>query len=759
MAKAGDAKQIGDTTRRIDGHRKVTGEARYPSDMPVANPAYAWLVTSAIAKGRITRIDDTDSRQVEGLLDVLTHQNMAGKVHMPKDAKAGKDTSTTVVPLDSAKVWNDGQIVAMVLAETLESARDAAQRLVVEYAPDSPSASFDDQGVSLQPASEASKEHADPGVGDAQAAFAQAPITVEATYFTPTQHHNPIELFTTTCFWEDDQLTVYEPSQFVYGLKSHLAGQLGIDPEQVHVVSRFIGGAFGSKGTITPRTALVALAAQRLKRPVKLVVTRDQGFTVATYRAETRQTVKLGADKDGKLQALIHEGWEVTSRPDNYMVSGTATTSRMYACPNVATKVGLVHADRNTPGFMRSPPELPYMFGLESAMDELAVKLGMDPVELRLVNDTKAEPIKGLPYSSRSLRECYQQAAASFGWSKRTAKPGSMRDGDWLIGWGCASSCYPSHIAPAVARVTLYADGKARVQTATHEIGTGVYTVVAITAADRLGLAVEDIKVEIGDSSLPPAPVAGGSNSTASVCNAVAKACEEIARRLAAAAVGASDSPFHGHDPNGIALVPGGLRSADGAQEDLQKVLARINGAIEVVGENVPDGLQAEALAGLYQGKNAMTGGTSSKDSVRYAFGAVFVETRVHQLTREVRCSRAVGAFAAGTIVNPLTARSQLMGGMIWGVSAALHEATEIDRRAARYVNDNLADYLIPVNADIGTVEVILVPEKDDKVNPLSIKGIGELGDVGTNAAIANAVYHATGIRIRDLPVRIEKLL
>lgn len=759
MATSGQATQIGSTTPRIDAQRKVTGAARYPADMAVANPAYAWLVTSAIAKGRVARIDDSHSRQVKGLLDILTHDNMAGKVHMPKDAKAGKDTSTTVVPLDSARIWNDGQIVAMVLADTLEGAREAAHRLVIEYAAEQPSATFDDQGVSVQAASDVSKEHEDPKVGDAATALAQAPVTIEASYLTPPQHHNPIELFTTTCFWEDGHLTVYEPSQFVYGLKSHLAKQIGIAPERVHVVSSFVGGAFGSKGTITPRTALVALAAQRLKRPVKLAVTRDQGFTVATYRAETRQTVKLGAARDGKLQALIHEGWEVTSRPDDYMVGGTMTTSRLYACPNVATKVSLVHADRNTPGFMRSPPELPYMFGLESAMDELAAKLDIDPMQLRLINDTQVEPIKGLPYSSRSLRECYQQAAERFGWSRRSAKPGSMRDGDWLIGWGCATSCYPSHIAPAVARVTLYADGKARVQTATHDVGTGAYTVVAITAADRLGLAVEDIKVEIGDSSLPPAPVAGGSNSTASVCNAVAKACEEVVRRLAAAAVGASDSPFHGKNPNAIALTPGGLRSSDGAQETLDKVLARVNGAIEVVSENVPDGLPAKALAGLYQGKNAMTGGTSSKDSVRYAFGAVFIETRVHRLTREVRCSRAMGAFAAGTIVNPLTARSQLMGGMIWGISAALHEATEIDRRAARYVNDNLADYLIPVNADIGAVEVILVPEHDDKVNPLGIKGIGELGNVGTNAALANAVYHATGVRVRELPVRIEKLL
>lgn len=759
MADAQTANRIGSATTRIDAQRKVTGQARYPSDVAVANPAYAWLVTSAIAKGQITRIDASDTKKVKGFIDLMTHENTKGQVKLPKDAKAGRQTSTTIVPLDSPRIWHDGQIVAMVVAETMEAAREAAHRLRVTYAAETPSASFDDKGVLVQAAAEASKEHEDPKVGDADAAFAAAPVKIEADYSTPTQHHNPIELFTTTCVWEDDRLTVYEPSQFVHGMKANLAGQIGVAPDKVHISSEFVGGAFGSKGTLTPRTALVALAAKKLKRPVKLVMTRDQGFTVTTYRAETRHHIKLGASQDGKLTALVHEGWEISSRPDAYVVAGTATTARLYACPNVSTKVNVVHADRNTPGFMRSPPELPYLFPLESALDELAEKLGMDPVQLRLLNDTQVELIKGLPYSSRSLKQCFEQASAAFGWSKRSAKPGSMSDGDWLIGWGCATSCYPSHIGPAAARVTLYSNGKARVQTATHDVGTGAYTVVAITAADRLGLTVDDIMVEIGDSSLPPAPVAGGSNSTASVCTVVAKACEEIGQRLAAAATSSSDSVFAGLDPKSLTLGPGGLRSADGKQEELRKALLRVNGAIEVMGENVPPGMDKGALAGLYEGKMMMTGGSDSKDSVRYAFGAEFVEVRVHKLTREIRCPRVVGAFAAGTIVNPLTARSQLMGGFIWGIASALHEATEIDRRAARYVNDNLADYLIPVNADIGQVEIILVDEQDAKVGPLGIKGIGELANVGTNAAIANAVYHATGKRIRDLPIRIEALL
>ncbi|HMC69296.1 MAG TPA: molybdopterin cofactor-binding domain-containing protein, partial [Mycobacteriales bacterium] len=374
-------------------------------------------------------------------------------------------------------------------------------------------------------AKDASSNYEDPEVGNAEAAFAAAPVTVDQHYATPTQHHNPIELFTTTCAWNDDRLTVWEASQNVHGFKNGLAEQLGIDPENVRIVSPYIGGAFGSRGSLTQRTALIAVAARRLNRPVKLVATRDQGFTIATYRAETRHHVRLATDHDGKLVALMHEGEEVTSRPDNYKVAGTDASTRLYACLNVASKVSMVHADRNTPGFMRSPPEVPYLFALESAMDELAIALNIDPVELRRRNDTMREPIKGLPYTSRNLIPCFDAAAKSFGWDRRNPKPGSMRDGDWLVGWGCATTMYPTQMGPATARVTVTPQGAVKVQTAAHDIGTGAYTVIALTAADRLGIGLDKVTVELGDSDLPPAPVAGGSNTTASVCGVVAKAC------------------------------------------------------------------------------------------------------------------------------------------------------------------------------------------------------------------------------------------
>ncbi|HWB49861.1 MAG TPA: xanthine dehydrogenase family protein molybdopterin-binding subunit [Stellaceae bacterium] len=751
--------KIGAAAPRIDGRLKVTGEARYASDTPLADPVYAVFATSAIARGRIARIDDDGARSVPGVIDILTHQNAADAVKQTKLFSDGGYVGSTIVPLASDRIWYGGQIVAVVLAETFEAAREAAHRLKIDYAPEPPAAGFDSPGAQTVAAKDASGNFEDPQVGDAEAAFAAAAVTVDQHYATPIQHHNPIELFTTSCAWADGKLTVWEGSQNVTGFKYGLAEQLGIDADKIHIVSPYVGGAFGSRGSLTQRTALIAAAARRLNRPVKLVATRQQGFTIASYRAETRHRLRLGADRDGKLVALIHEGEEVTSRPDNYKVAGTDASTRLYACPNVASKVSIVHADRNTPGFMRSPPEVPYLFALESAIDELAVALKMDPIELRRRNDTDHEPIRNLPYTSRSLIPCFEAAAKSFGWEHREPRPGAMRDGDWLIGWGCASTMYPTQMGPAAARVTLLPNGTVRVQTAAHEIGTGAYTVIALTASDRLGIAPDKIVVELGDSALPPAPVAGGSNTTASVCNVVAQACEQIRSRIAAAAA-AGEGPFAGKDPTSLVLANGRLNGPDGQGEPLDTASRRVsNGAIEAYAENLPHGVPPEGLAKLYQGHVMLAGGAKMQDRIQFAFGAEFVEVRVHSRTREIRVPRVVGAFAAGQIVDATTATSQLMGGLIWGVSSALHEATEIDRRYARYINTDLAEYLIPVNADIGEAQVILVPEEDREVNALGIKGLGELGNVGTNAAVANAVYHATGLRIRELPIRLEKLL
>ncbi len=720
---------MGAPAPRIDGRLKVTGGALYGSDVPVRHPAYAFLVTSAIAKGRIDRIDLDEARAVPGVLDILTHESRPALQNVPMSG--GGSGATSSVQDMGPEVMHDGQIVGVVLAESFEASREAAYKVKIDYTSETPSGTIDARGVEKEPPEKVRKRAESlPQAGDADKAIAAADVTVEATYGTPAQHHNAIELFTTTCVWNDDELTVYEPSQFVYGLKNSLAQKLAIAPEKVHVVSPFVGGAFGAKAQLSPRTGLVAYAAKMLNRPVKLVATRDQGFTIATYRADTRHHIRIGARKDGKITGFVHEGEELTSRPDDYFVGGVTDSARLYHYDNIRTSVALVHADRNTPGFMRSPPVVPYIYALESAIDELAIKLDMDPIELRRVNDSK-EDGTGKPWSSRSLMQCYDEAAKSFGWAKRDPKPGSMCDGDWLVGWGCASAVYPTHVGASSTRVRLEAGGRASVQVAAHDIGTGACTVIAQAAAERLGIPLHAVEVMLGDSRLPPAPVAGGSNTTASVCSAVVKACDAIRVKL-------------------------GINDGGAPGEALFKRLGA--GAIEEYAEFLPPGASADAIKNLAAG-TPFLGGGSHGEKLMYALGAEFVEVRVHRMTRELRVPRIVGAFAAGHIMNPRTARSQYMGAMIWGISSALHEATEIDPVTGRYVNDNLADYLLPVNADVQQLDVLLVPEKDDFVNPLGIKGIGELGNVGTAAAIANAVHHATGVRVRELPIRLEKLL
>ncbi len=737
---------------RVDGVAKVTGAARFASDEPVSRPAFAYLVTSSIARGRIEGFKLERAKAVPGVLDILTHENVGGEAY----SATGPDGHPSTTTLENDRIWHDGQIIALVIAETYEAAREAANKVQVAYAPEPPSGTFDSPGLAIEPRKP--ERGPDPAKGDTAAAFSTAGARIDAHYATPAQHHNPIELFTSTCAWEGPKLTIYEPSQFMWGTKSSVAKQLKLDPDNVRAISRYVGGAFGSKGP-NPRTAWIAIAAKRVGRPVKLVPTRDQGFTIATYRAETRQHVKLGASADGKLLSFSHEGWEITSRPSGYNVGGVESTARMYACPNIYTAVSVVHADRNTPGYMRAPPETPYMFGLESAMDELAYELHMDPIELRRVNDTQTDPVKGLPFSSRSLMQCFDQGAARFDWAKRHATPASMRDGEWLVGYGCAAACYPSNFGPAAARVSMTPDAKATVDLAGHEIGTGAYTVVAITAARSLGLAVDDVTVHLGDSDLPPIMIAGGSNNAASATHVVAKACEELRKRIADAAVKATGSIFHGADPATLRLFEGKLMGAADKHEPLRTAVMRAGHRLEAYVENIPEGLPSTAIADMSKGKPAMSRGTGRKDVTAYAFGAHFVEVHVHSRTREIRVARVVSAFAAGTIVNPTAAHSQFMGGAIWGLSSALFEATELDPGTARYVNRNLADYLVPVNADVPSIEIIIVPEKDERVNPLGVKGIGEIGIVGMNAAVANAIFHATGRRIRDLPIRAEKLL
>ncbi len=725
---------MGQPVPRVDGILKVTGGARYPADIKIENPAYGYLVTSSIARGQISNIDTSDALELPGIIDVITYHDFSGQIEKPLmmggEGGAGYAGSTSR-PLHSSKISYDGQIIALVLAETFEAAREAAHIVQVTYKAETPSATLGSDGLKIQAATVVKKSHEDPKVGDAEKAFLEAEFKIDKTYTTPVEHHNPIELFSTSCVWNGAELTVYEPSQTSHGLKFGLAQQLGIDPGNIRVISQYIGGAFGSKGAITERTAIVALAAKKTNRPVKLVISRAQGFSASSYRAETHHRVALSATKDGKLTSLIHEGLELTSRDDAYFVGGTDATSRMYACPNILTKVTIVRADRKTPGFMRAPAEVPYMYALESAMDEMAEKIGMDPVEFRRNNDTMKEPIKGLEYTSRSLMKCYDEAAASFGWDKRNKEPGKMRRGEWLVGHGCATSCYPTLMAPASVRVTFKIDGTALVETAAQDVGTGTYTILAQLAAEQLGIAINKVTVLLGDTKLPPSPVSGGSNVTASVCTALLEACNNLKSKL-------------------------GNNSGGNLEAQLQKAnLKEMDGFAETVAPGAPKA----GIDMLHKGVSAIDGGAKLKDRIQFSFGAQFIEVEVHSLTNEIRVPRMVGAFAAGRIMNPRTSRSQLLGGMIGGLGSALLEITEVEKSSARYVNKNLADYEIPVNSDVQQLEIILVSETDTKINPLGIKGLGELGIVGTAAAVSNAVYNATGKRVRSLPIRIDDLI
>ena len=640
------------------------------------------------------------------------------------------------MPLTGSEIRHDGQIIAMVIAETYEVARDASHRIVARYAPTAPAATMDSLGVDVtHPEALAEKEKK---AGDFAAAFAAAPVKVEGEYSTPAQHQNAIELYSTTASWSGGELTIHEPSQFVVELANGAAAMMGIDPSAVHVTNPYMGGAFGGKGFMTQRTALIAGAARELSRTVRNVVTRDQGFTLATYRAETRHHVRLAAARDGRLLAYGHESWEMQSRQDDYPLAGFGVTTAMYGKPAILTRVNMVKADRQTSGFMRAPVEMPYMYALESAMDELAVALDMDPVELRRINDIRESPVDGARFTSRSLMQCYDAAAASFGWSRRDPKPGSMRHGDWLIGYGCATASYPTHLAPATARVTLRANGDALVEIAGQDSGQGTYTVLGQIAARELGLDPRRVTVVLGDSRLPAAPPSSNSMATASLGSAVKLAAGKVSARFNSAVL---------------------------SDEERTAAFRRLGvGEICEMAEFLPPGTKPEVLDMLRKGqvpfKNQARGDESKGGKpLMFAFGAEFVEVRVHRLTREIRVPRMTGAFAAGRIVNPRTAHSQYMGAMIWGMASALLEATEVDEKRGRYVNDSIGEYLIAVNADVPMVDVIMVPEEDREVNPLGVKGIGELGIVGTAAAVANAVHHATGKRVRDLPIVMDKLL
>ena len=757
-------KPIGEPLDRVDGRLKVTGGARYSAEIPVRNPAHAVLVGATIAHGRMRTLDTRRAESAPGVLRVITYRN-AGKLARPTFLPA----SQTMPILQSEQILYAGQPIAVVVADTLEHAEGAARLISVQYDAQPHDVVLEEnQDKAFAPATLGFRPRSPDGKrGDIAAGLDGAATKIDHLYTTPFEHHNALEPHSTTAVWNGDELTLYDATQNVNGVRQAVSEIMGISQERVRVVSHFLGGGFGSKGLAAPHVILTALAARQVGRPVKLMLSRQQMFYVIGHRPVTRQQVALGADAQGKLSGTRHNTLSHTSQLDEFLEPSGLMTEMMYECPNLEVTHRLARLNTNTPIFTRAPGEASGSFALESAMDELAYELKLDPIELRLRNYAEQDPQEKHPWSSKSLRQCYEQGRERFNWSARTPEPRSMRQGDWLIGFGMATATYPANFRAASARATMFADGRVLVQSAAHDIGTGCYTVMTQLSAEVLGVDVSRVRFELGDTKLPFAPGAGGSNTTASVGSAVQAAAQALRQRVIGMATSNESSPLSNLPGSQIQVENG--RAFDSKNpsrgETYVQILARQNTKIvEARGDAQPGRERGGASGsgstpGTEQSRTQQS--SEAQDGVYsfHSFGAHFIEARVHANSGEVRIARGLGIYGAGRILNEKTATSQMKGGMVWGIGMALHEETVMDARYGRFVNDNLAEYHVPTNADIPLLEVVFVPEEDKWVNPIGVKGIGEIGIVGVAAAVANAIYHATGKRIRDLPITPDKLL
>jgi xanthine dehydrogenase YagR molybdenum-binding subunit len=721
---------IGKPIDRIDAHLKVTGAARYAAEFHVPNAVHAVLVQSTIAAGSITSFDLKQAQGMPGVLTIITPDN-AGRLSYPE-----KVPQAVRGPLLQNKdiVFN-GQHIAVVVAETLEQAQAAASAVRVTYAPGEAATSMDAMlGQAYVPKNFRNGQRPpDSNRGDPDGTFNSGAVRLDATYITPIEHHNPMEPHATIAAWDGGKLTVWTATQGIGGAQATLAGQFGIDKNDVRVICPYLGAGFGSKGNTWPPATLAALAARTVRRPVKLVLSRAQMYTSNGYRPRTVQRLRLAADINGSLISMRHDGITSMSQPSlgEFAEPVALATEMLYACPNVAITHRLVALNASLPTYMRAPGEAAGVYALESAIDEMAVALKMDPIEFRLRNYAETDPHENKPFASKALRACYEQGAKAFGWNRRSAEPRSMRDGSALIGWGVATSTYPTNRQPASVKVRMDRDGQVVVQCATQDIGTGTYTVMTQVASDALGIPISRIRFELGDSRFPPAPVSGGSQTVASVAPTVRAACVALIEKIK------------------------DLTSASGQSRDSLSIRDGM-----VIGADRP--IPVSALIekdGFIEAEATTKPGEEKQKYSMHAFGAQFAEVRVDPDLGTIRVSRWVGAFDAGVILNAKTARSQLIGGITYGIGMALLEETLVDGETGRIVNTNVADYLMPVNADVPDIQTIIVENDDKNSNPLGAKGIGELPMVGVAAAIANAVYHATGVRVRKVPIRIEDIL
>lgn len=721
---------------RVDGRAKVTGKATYIAEFRFPDLAYGYLVQSTIARGKIREIDTAEAEKQPGVVRILTHKNAPKLASQQPDEEFGV-RSRPFFALTTDTILFSGQPIALVVADTFEQARYAASMVKVTYDEQPPSTDLRkvaDKRIEGRPR---------PVRGTPDEAFAAADVKVEAEYIIPVEHHNAMEPHATVANWDGEKLTVYDKTQGVDGVRNYLSTHFGIEKTKISVLSPFVGGAFGASLRPTPNTLLAVMAARETKRPVKVVYSRRQLATAHGYRPASIQRIRIGADKGGKLTSIIHEAVHNTSAHEDFTEDLVGVSRTLYACPNVRTSGAIARTDMQTPLWMRAPGTVSGVFALESALDELSYKLKIDPVELRLINYAEKDPDTGRPFSSKELRECYRQASARFGWKDRKPEPRSMRDGRLLVGWGMATGTWGAFLAPSSARVTLRADGTALVESGTTDIGPGTYTTISIIAAKQLGLPIEKIKFVLGDSDLPTAPSQGGSITTASVGTAVQECAQIVQKQLIELESKREGSPFAGVAFENIVFE--NERVFVKGRADTGSTIA------ELLGRNNLGHLAATHTTRPDYGERGKYATASH--------GAQFVEVKVDEEIGTVRVTRVVQGTAAGKIINPKGAHSQEMGGVVWGIGMALTEKTEIDHRIGRIMNPNLAGYHVPVNADIGSIETIFVPEEDKIVNPLGAKGLGELGLVGIPAAIANAVFHATGKRIRELPITPDKLI
>ncbi|WP_082522143.1 xanthine dehydrogenase family protein molybdopterin-binding subunit [Ramlibacter sp. Leaf400] len=742
--------KIGDEVDRIDGRAKVTGRARYAAEHTRPGMLFGVVVNSTVARGRLLALDIEDALAVPGVVDVLWHGH---RPDLPRQDDCYRDedspSGSPFKPLLGDEVFFNGQPIALVVAESFEAARWASSLVRAEYRE---SLYETDLLSNLGDAHEPAGGDGPPGpIGDADAAFDAAPIQVDVQFHQGVEHHNPLEMHASTVHFErDGKVVIHDKTQGPINSRDVVCRVFGFEPHEVVVRNPYVGGAFGSGLRPQYQLYLAVMAALHLRRPVRVVLTRQQMFTFG-HRPQAWQRVKLAADRDGTLRAIVHEAIEETSRLEDFQETVVDWSARLYRCDNIRLRQRLVDLDRYTPLDMRAPGATHGLFALEVAMDELAHELGLDPLALRLKNYAERDPTSGKPFSSKALRECYEQGAERFGWSRRPPQPRALREGDELVGWGMATGMWEAMQDSAQVSATLHPDGRLELASAASDIGTGTYTALCMVAAEAMGLPLEQVTFRLGDSSLPQAPLEGGSSHVATLGSAVAGVCDELRRKLWSMARTMRSSPFRSsHRSTEVAFAEEQMRwrQADGGAAEAGQ------GAVALTD------LLAWNGGGPVQARFELKPDQKAKDKfARATHSAVFCEVRVDEDFGRVRVTRVVSAVAAGRIVNAKAARSQVVGGVVWGISQALHEETHTDHRLGRFMNHNLAEYHVPVNADVHDIDVLFVQEDDRVVSRIGAKGVGEIGILGVAAAISNAIFHATGRRLRTTPMSPDKVM